>query len=113
METLKTLNLGLAFLLELLLALAVGFCAYALPLSLPLKAGLTVLAPAVLILFWSLFLAPKARSRMPMPGLLLTKLVLFGASAAGLYGVGGTGPAIAFGALILVNMAGVLVWKQF
>ena len=113
METLKRLNLGLSFLLELLLALAAGYCAYALALTMALRVGLAILAPAVLIVIWSLFLAPMARTRLSMPGLLMAKLALFGGASLVLYAAGRPGLATTFAVLILVNMIGVVAWKQF
>jgi hypothetical protein len=113
METLKRLNLGLSFLLELLLALAAGYCAYALPLTMALRVGLAILVPAALIVIWSLLLAPKALTRLSTPRLLMAKLTLFGGAALALYAAGRPGLTATFGVLILVNMIGVVAWKQF
>lgn len=46
--------------------------------------ALGVLLPAIAVLSWGAFVAPRARRRLADPGRLLLELVLFGAASAGL-----------------------------
>src|SRR3954468_13568933 len=64
---------------------------------------LAVLAPAVVIVIWALFVSPKARIQVSKQAALAIELVLLGLVAVGL---GVTGPVwlgIAYGAVALVS----------
>jgi hypothetical protein len=83
MEIIKAINLGLAFLLELILLVAVGYFGFTLhaPLYIKLLVGLG--APVLVGIVWGLFAAPKSERRLHQPGLTVLKLGLFGVGAVG------------------------------
>ena len=62
-------------------------------------------APAVAIMVWALFAAPKARFPLPMPAVLLVKALVFGASALALWGLCRPVLALVLAAVALVNTA--------
>jgi hypothetical protein len=78
------LNLGLRFVLEIAMLVALGWTGAELSSSLPFSIALAVLLPLVAAGTWGALVAPKAPRRLPDPARLLVELVLFGAAAAGL-----------------------------
>ncbi len=106
LKALYVLNEGLAFLVELA---ALGALAWwgARTGGWPLGVG----APLVAAVLWGLFAAPKARVRLPLPGVLAVKALVFVSAALGLYAIGRHGLAIGFGLVALVNTA-LATWER-
>jgi hypothetical protein len=96
-------NEGLAFLLELLMLAGLCWWGAAQHASVAARIGLAVAAPAVAVIAWWLFAAPRARVCLPLAGVLAVKLVLFGAAAAGVYAIGQHVAGVVFGIIALVN----------
>jgi hypothetical protein len=59
--------------------------------------------PALAIVLWSLFAAPKARWRPRLPLVLVVKAMVLGGGAVALYGVGHPVAAAVMGAVVVVN----------
>ena len=76
MVLLSVLNNVLAFGLELMALLIVGYMGTKISSSLPLKVLGSLVVVGVLVVVWGTYLAPKAATRLPMPYLLLAKLVI-------------------------------------
>jgi Protein of unknown function (DUF2568) len=100
---LHAVNEGLAFGLELLMLAGLCWWGAAQHASVAARIGLAVAAPAVAVIAWSLFAAPKARIRVPLAAVLAVKVVLFGAAATGVYAIGQHVAGVAFGIVALVN----------
>lgn len=98
-------NEALAFLLELCALAALAVWGYGTGDALAVRLLLAVAAPLAAAVLWGLFAAPKARIRVPLAGVLATKAVVFGASAAALYAMGHRGLAVTFGVVVLANTA--------
>jgi hypothetical protein len=96
-------NEVLAFGLELLMLAGLCWWGAAQHAGVAARIGLAVAAPAIAVIAWSLFAAPRARIRLPLAGVLAVKVVLFGAAAAGVYAIGQRAAAVAFGIIALVN----------
>ena len=109
----RQINLALSFILELLMLAAVGYWGYSLRPDLPGKLFLAVLGPVFLAVTWGFFFAPTARRRLPMPWLLIGKLVLFGGSVVALHMTDRSNLAWPFAGLIGINFAFVILWKQY
>ncbi|WP_392672229.1 YrdB family protein [Streptomyces sp. LN785] len=60
-------------------------------------------APAVAIVLWGLFAAPRARIRLPLWGVLLVKAVVLGGGVYALYRVGHPVAASVAGAVVVAN----------
>jgi hypothetical protein len=108
----KALNLALAFLLELCLLAALGYWGFRVGSGGIARIMLGVGAPAVVIVIWSIFLAPTSSRRLRDPWLLLAKIVLFGAATAALYVAGRPIPAGILAALFVVNSILAVVWGR-
>lgn len=75
------------------------------PESTVLRFLLAMAAPTAAAVLWGMFAAPKARIRVPLPGVLVVKALVFGAAAAALYGVGRPGWGAVFAGVAVVNTA--------
>jgi hypothetical protein len=67
------------------------------------RAALAVLAPATAMGIWSLYLAPRARRRLPDPAAFTAELGIFGASAVALASTGQTALAGGLAAVAAAN----------
>jgi hypothetical protein len=101
----KNLLLTLAFLLELM-AFA-GFAGLGLLASTASLAQLmiAVLLFVLLIVFWSLFMSPKATHKFSLPWYYLAKAIVYGLAGFTISAKLGTGSAITFGALVIADEA--------
>ena len=113
-QSLRSANALLAFLLEV--AMLAAFC-YAGWVSTPilwLRVVLTVGLPALAILLWAVWAAPRAgKRRLKMPALMIFKLVIFAAATAAWWIAGQQFIAAIFGALVVINLLGMLAFRQF
>lgn len=98
------LNASLAFLLELVLlavAVAIGVL---LPASVPVRIGVAVLLPVLVVAVWARWMAPRAARRLASDGRLLLQTGLFAIAVVGLASVGQVGWAVVFAALVAVRI---------
>lgn len=108
----KTANLAVKFVLELV---AIGTFAYwgAMAGSGALAILLAIAAPTAAIIVWGLFLAPRAKRRLPLPARIPAELVVFGLAAASLAAVGSSIAAIVFGIVVIANAVLLSVFHQW
>jgi hypothetical protein len=105
---LKTINLVLAFAVEL--AMIVAFATWALSLQFGVLAGWTLAVALVAgsALLWGIWAAPRSERRLgPLP-LLVFKLVLFGLAVAALLAARQMACGMIFGAFAALHLA--LAW---
>ncbi len=108
----KSLNLALAFFLELCLLAALGYWGFRIGPGWIARIALGIGAPAVVIALWGAFLAPTSSLRLHNPWLLLTEIVLFGAATAALYAAGRPTLAWILAALFVANTILAIAWGQ-
>ncbi len=113
METVKVLNTGLSFLLELALLAALGYWGFQGEKTVWIKLGLGIGTPLAVALLWGLFLAPKADHRLKSTAGVVLSLGLFGLAAFALYQTHHPALATALAIIALFNRILVLVWKQW
>ena len=99
------LNLGLRFVLEIAMLVALGWTGAELTSSLVADVALAVLLPLAAAGVWGVWVAPKAPRRLSDPGRLLVELVLFGAAVAGLLYSGHAVLAVVLALLVVANIA--------
>jgi hypothetical protein len=102
-EALKALNLAIRFFVVELGALAAAAYWGWEATSSAGRWYLAVLAPALVIAVWGLFISPKARIRVSKQASLAIELVLLGLVAVGLAAAGPVWLGIAYGAVALVS----------
>jgi hypothetical protein len=107
---LKTANLGLAFFLELCALAAFAYWGFTTPGGLASHLLWGLGAPALMIIVWGSFLAPRASRPLPALPTTVLKLVIFGLAALALLAAGAPTLALIFAALVVINfvLLGVL-----
>jgi hypothetical protein len=100
----RTLNLGVAFLLELGLLAALAYWGYRLDATPAVRWLVAIGTPLALALAWSQIAAPNARRRLSRTPLLAFKLFVFTLGAALLYSTDQHPLAILLEATALINL---------
>lgn len=108
----RSLNLALAFLLELCLLAAIVYWGLQLDASTGVRWVVGIGAAAVLALVWAVFAAPTAKRRLLRTPLIGFKLLVFALGAVVLYSTGQHVLAIVLAAVAISNLALAVVWDQ-
>ena len=102
----------LAFLIELAMLASFAYAGFSLKQwLLKILGGIGV--PAVVIAIWGKWLAPRADTRLAMPGLAFAELTLFLLSAVMLWVVGRHDWAVALAAVSVCSIGLSILTKQF
>ncbi len=109
---LQSLNLAVAFLLELCMLAALADWGAHAGRTTPVKNLLAVGTPLLAALIWGVFLAPSSSARLQGLAYLALKTVLFGLAAVGLALAGHITLAIVFAVVSVINQVLLLVWRQ-
>lgn len=105
MQTIKGINTGLSFLLELLALAIFGYFGYQLNLPGWARVLAAVTIPLVVAILWGIFAAPNSGKRLAGFSLLAFKTLIFGAAILALYYVDYPTPAIILAVIVAVNLA--------
>lgn len=117
-QPLHVVNEGLAFLLELAMLAGLAWWGSQAVGGLAGRIALAVLTPALAVVIWGLFAAPRARIQLPGAGVLAVKAVVLGGAAVAVYAAGWHAAAIAFAVVAAVNTTvaafdrQALVWQE-
>jgi hypothetical protein len=103
---LNALNLGLRFVLELCMLVALGIWGF----SENIVVGIA--APLAAAVVWGIWIAPKASRRLRDPLRLVVELLLFGAAGVALAAADHRLAAAIFVAAVVLSEALMLVWRQ-
>lgn len=110
-STIKMVNLGLAFLLELVMLVIFGYAGASVGQTMPVKVILAIAFPAVIAIVWGFFLAPASKTRLTDPWLSAVKVFLFLLAAVLLFLTGLQGAAIVFAIISLLNLFLLYIYK--
>lgn len=88
MEGLKAINLGLRFLLEIMVLVILGYWGFHVSQGTMIKLLLGIGTPLLAAVIWGLFGAPKAPYVLDGFSFLLLEIVIFGLPAAALFFIG-------------------------
>ncbi|MBY8860360.1 YrdB family protein [Nocardia sp. CA2R105] len=105
-EVWKWANLTLAFVMELVALAALALWGWKTATATPIKLVLAVGAPLLAALAWGLFAAPNATFHYPLLA-GVTKVVVFGGAAVGLWAVGYRAAAVVFVAILVANLLAI------
>ncbi len=108
----RTVNEALAFLLEVLALVALGYWGWHTGSVVAVKLALLIGAPLLAAVLWGLFAAPRARFRVPLGAVLAVKALVFGAATAALYATGHPVPGTVFAVVVVANTAYVTVTRN-
>jgi hypothetical protein len=112
METLRAANLTLAFGLEIAMLVALGYAGFAATDIQWLRYLLLIGWPALAIVLWAIWAAPKSGRRLPAPALLVFKAAMFGVTTFLLYAAGANAAALLFGALAALHLVLAVLFRQ-
>ena len=112
LTSIKNANLALAFLLELCVLAALTFRGFSTGSGTLTKIVLGIGAPALAIVVWALFGAPRGPWHLNGIWYLLLKLVFFGSAILALYTAGQHVLAVVFALIFVGNTVLLYVWGQ-
>lgn len=112
MNALKSLNLGVRFLLELCLFAAVGYWGFETGSGWFMKFLLGIGVPLLVAVIWGTFVAPKATYHLHGFMLLTLEAILFGAGIVALFAMKNYSLAWGFAVIVVVNRILIFVWGQ-
>jgi hypothetical protein len=113
MEISKSLNAGLAFLLELAMLAAFSYWGFQGEKSIWIKWGLGIGTPLGVAILWGLLLAPRSTKRLNSHWGTLLSLGLFCLAAIALYQTNHPVLAITLAVIAIVNRILILLWRQW
>jgi hypothetical protein len=114
MNGLKNGNLALAFAVEVAMLAAFAAAGWASTPILWLRIVLTIALPAIAIVMWAVWAAPKAKKRRLKPApLLVFKLIIFGFATLAWWLAGLGLIAAIFGVLAAINLLGIMAFRQY
>jgi Protein of unknown function (DUF2568) len=111
-QPLHAANEGLAFLLELVMLAGLAWWGSQAVSGIAGRVALAILTPLAAVVIWGLFAAPRARIRLPLPGVLAVKAVVFAGATIAVYSMGQHALAIAFAVVAAVNTAVAAMDRQ-
>lgn len=111
-QAMKGLNLAFRFVLEMLVLVALFLFGWALTDSLPAQLVLGFGLPAIVVVLWGLFVAPKASRRLEDPVRLAVELVIWFAGALAFGLAVSWIVALLFGLAVLLNLVLMFYWGQ-
>lgn len=112
MIALKVANLGLRFLLELCLLVALGYWGFQVGDTTLAAVALGLGAPTLAALVWGTFVAPKARVRLSAPRQLACEIAIFALGTAALASTGRVRFALIFAATAIISRALITAWGR-
>ncbi|MDB4939597.1 MAG: hypothetical protein JWO40_22 [Candidatus Doudnabacteria bacterium] len=112
MEIIKSLNLGVAFFLELLMLAVFGYTGFSLTQNTYLRAGFAIAIPLVAVILWAFLAAPNSGTRLHQPWLLLFQAILFGLAFYSLCKLHHPKFALALIFVWIISTALSLFWNQ-
>lgn len=111
MGIIKSINLLVAFLLELCLLAIFGFWGVHVSSTGIQKIILGAGLPILLAVIWGIFLAPASSTRLHEPWLVIAKVIIFSLAALALFSTGKQTLAIWFGIITTVNMILLYIYR--
>lgn len=105
-------NLGLRFVLELMMLVAFGYWGFTIGESIAIRVLFGIGAPVLAIVVWGMFIAPRASGRLGDPPRVALELALFGLAAVALVAADRSDWGIALGVIAIVNIGLLFVFDQ-
>jgi Protein of unknown function (DUF2568) len=112
-SALKSINLAISFLLELALVATVALWGFSLPIPLLGRVLLGLALPTVVVVIWALFMAPRAKRRVPDLWKPVLALALFAGASALLIMDGHTAAGIVFVVVAGLNTIGLYALRRY
>ena len=111
-RSMRGLNLAFRFILELLALVALFLWGTSVSDDLPVQLVIGLGAPVIVIVLWSLFVAPKASRRLSDPLRLALELLIFTIAALSFGLASGPVVAVMYGLAVAISLALMFLWDQ-
>ena len=112
MEALKSANLALRFILELLALAAMGHWGFRTGRGTAIGWFLGLGIPIVAIVLWALFVAPEATVEAPVAVRVAIEIAILGGAALALVAAGLVTLGIIYAVVVVANRILMAVWNQ-
>ncbi|GET25906.1 YrdB family protein [Prolixibacter sp. NT017] len=112
MNFIKQINLLVSFLLEMGLIILAGLWGFQQGESSLTKYVLAIAVPAVIILLWGVWAAPKSKRRLKNPVRTIFKLAMMALAVYFAYSSRHLGWALSFAIISILNVSLAYLWKQ-
>jgi hypothetical protein len=113
MNALKTINLGIRFILELSMLAAVGYWGFKTHSSWAMKILFGIGLPLLLAVIWGYFMAPRSMHRLSGIPFTAMDIILLGSGAVALYASRQINLAWIYAVVLIISEILRLVWKQY
>ncbi|MFJ5716139.1 YrdB family protein [Neobacillus sp. NPDC093127] len=112
MEGLKVINLGVRFLLEILVLVILGYWGFRVSQGTVMKIIVGIGSPLLVAVIWGMFGAPKASYPLSGFSFLLFEIVIFGLPAVALFFIEKQSLAYSYGVIVVINLVLMKIWHQ-
>ncbi|WP_159103341.1 YrdB family protein [Prolixibacter bellariivorans] len=112
MNFIKQINLLVSFLLELGLIILAGLWGFQQGENSFMRYVFVVAIPAVIILLWGVWAAPKSKRRLKNPARTIFKLAMMALAVFFAYASGHLVWALSFAVITILNVSLAYLWKQ-
>ncbi|MGG3468312.1 YrdB family protein [Neobacillus pocheonensis] len=112
MDGLKAINLGLRFLLEIMVLVILGYWGFHVSQGTMIKILLGIGTPILTAVIWGMFGAPKAPYVLSGFSFLLLEIVIFGLPVVVLYVIEKQTLAFIYGLIVVINLFLMKIWDQ-
>jgi hypothetical protein len=111
-RSMRKINLGFRFVLEMVALVALFLFGVSLSNQLLIQILLGLGVPLLAVTVWGLFVAPKAKRRLPDPARLVVELAVFGAGVLAFVMTGSFFLGMLLGTAVVINVALMFYWDQ-
>ncbi|WP_223589578.1 YrdB family protein [Neobacillus bataviensis] len=112
MEALKDINLGIRFLLEIMVLVILGYWGFHVSQGTIIKILLGFGTPLLAAVIWGMFGAPKAPFTLSGFSFLVLEIIIFGLPAVALFFAEKQTLAFIYGLIVVVNLVLMKIWHQ-
>ncbi|MEO6905794.1 MAG: YrdB family protein [Ginsengibacter sp.] len=112
MKIIKSINIALAFFLEIAMLVAFGYFGFHYSQNTVMKYMLMITLPLIAMVLWGYFSAPKSKHRLQQPSRVVFVLTVFGAAIFFLNMTGETLLAAVFAIIVIINQLMLFILKQ-
>jgi hypothetical protein len=112
MKAIKSLNLGLAFLLELCMFISISYWGFQQGKTTFTSWVVAIACISAAIVLWAIFAAPNSKTRLPLYKRLIFELLMFLLSAFLLYQLNQPQLSLCMGLLSITSVTIAFIFKQ-
>ncbi|MEZ4671640.1 MAG: YrdB family protein [Anaerolineae bacterium] len=112
MQILKSVNLALAFLLELGMLAAYAYWGFNASSETVIRIVVGIGLPVLAATIWGIFLAPRSSRRLTRNPRVAAELAMYALAALALAAAAQPTLAVTFAVVVVINVTLLVIWKQ-